>query len=208
MLEKWPTLEVRWFFQGDIPESVATWFQQGDTKPDHPEPRVDHYLHLPETDALGIKLREGKIEVKQRHRDYGTVHLTERAAGTLEKWHKWSFPLAASQGQVVESLAPSAAWIAVRKERWVRKHRVLAGRQVEPVPLAAYPDRGCTLELVSIVVGHSRAWSLAFEAFGEEEALLKSLFRTAEHRFSTCGMLDLDVVDSFGYPRWLQDHHS
>ncbi|MGD8968471.1 MAG: hypothetical protein PVI07_13255, partial [Anaerolineae bacterium] len=59
----------------------------------HPA-REDHYLRLSDTYALGIKLRQGRIEAKQRVRRPGVVRFHERVTGIVEHWRKWSFQLA------------------------------------------------------------------------------------------------------------------
>ncbi|TFG71830.1 MAG: hypothetical protein E4H27_03810, partial [Anaerolineales bacterium] len=58
------SIETRWFFQGTVQPEVVRWF----TTPlalAQP-PRIDTYLYSPGTHDLGVKLREGRIEIKQR----------------------------------------------------------------------------------------------------------------------------------------------
>ncbi|NIV28827.1 MAG: hypothetical protein GWN58_04720, partial [Anaerolineae bacterium] len=62
----YPTLEARWFMRGSIPHEVREWFARGEPAPIHEPPRMDHYLRLQRSNALGIKLREGRLEIKQR----------------------------------------------------------------------------------------------------------------------------------------------
>ena len=65
------TAEVRWFYEGAVSPEVLEWFEQGELTPEEQPYRVDYYLRLSDRDSLGIKLREGRIEVKQRHRQHG-----------------------------------------------------------------------------------------------------------------------------------------
>ena len=66
-LKSLSTTEVRWFRRGSIPQSVRQWFSTLGRQPEFQPPRLDYYLRLLDGDALGIKIREGKVEVKQRH---------------------------------------------------------------------------------------------------------------------------------------------
>jgi hypothetical protein len=198
------TVEVRWFFEGRVPEGVAEWFRRGVYGPDEQPRRVDHYLRLGETESLGIKLREGRIEIKQRHRPHGVVRFHERAAGLVEGWRKWSLPLAGVGEGLAHALVPDSAWMAVQKERSLRNYRLGSGGQLVPVPGVAYPGQGCGAELTTVEAGGAVWWSLAFEAFGPESSLQENLVSGIEHLFAREGVpFPLDARASYGYPRWL-----
>lgn len=62
----YPTAEVRWFHRGKVPLDVMAWFLRLHGEPEEPGHRVDYYLRLSDADALGIKLRDGRIEIKTR----------------------------------------------------------------------------------------------------------------------------------------------
>ena len=89
-----PSVEARWFYDGTIPPRVLRWFREYQGSLEGPAHRVDYYLRLADGDSLGIKVREGRLEIKQRHRTYGMVEFHERATGLVEHWRKWSFQLA------------------------------------------------------------------------------------------------------------------
>ena len=118
-----PTLEVRWFYQGRIPEDIRKWFARSDPAPTCEPARTDYYLCLPKSNDLGIKLREGRIEIKQRVHQYGSVQFHRQATGLIEHWHKWSLPLAMTQTGLEEILVPESSWTGVRKERLLRGYR-------------------------------------------------------------------------------------
>jgi hypothetical protein len=198
-----PTLEVRWFIRGNIPVEVREWFVQGDPAPIDEPPRVDHYLCLQRTNALGIKLREGRIEIKQRLRQYGNIRFHRRVTGVIEHWRKWSLPLAMAGESLAENLVPRSSWIDVRKERMLRGYRCDAEGQVAAIP-GGYADRGCHLELTNVQAGDRVWWTLAFEAYGAEPSLRGSLVSTMGYILERDGApCSLDARDSFGYARWL-----
>ena len=199
----YPTLEVRWFMRGSIPQDVREWFARGEPPPIHEPPRVDHYLCLPRSNALGIKLREGRIEIKQRLHQYGNIRFHRRVTGAIEHWRKWSMPLATMGEGLAEILVPESSWIAVRKERMLRGYRCDAGGQVVATG-GGYADRGCHMELTGVQAGDRVWWTLAFEAYGAEPSLRGSLASTMAYVLERDGApMSLDARGSYGYPRWL-----
>ena len=66
-----PSVEARWFMRGAVPVEALDWIKRWDLPPTTPDEREDHYLRLPETAAIGVKLREGRCEVKRRDIDLG-----------------------------------------------------------------------------------------------------------------------------------------
>jgi hypothetical protein len=199
----YPTLEVRWFVRGSIPEEVREWFVQGDPAPLPEPPRVDQYLRLQRSNALSIKLREGRIEIKQRLHQYGNIRFHRRVSGAIEHWRKWSMPLAATGESLAEILVPQSSWAAVRKERLLRGYRCDAGGQVLAIR-GEYVDRGCHMELTTVQAGDRVWWTLAFEAYGTEPSLRGSLVSTIGYILERDGStITLDARDSYGYARWL-----
>ena len=198
------TLEVRWFFKGAVPADVLSWLYGSGGEPAEPLPRVDHYLRISEGDSLGIKLREGRIEVKQRQRQLGAVRLQERVIGMVEHWRKWSFALASEASDLAGMTVPASGWVGVRKERQLSRYRITADRKLIAMPALEYPDQGCDLELTSIRVSGSEWWTLGFEAFGGEANLQGHLSLAAEQLLGATGPPPLPFQDSYGYPKWLQ----
>jgi hypothetical protein len=197
------TVEVRWFGAGGIPPAVLAWFGAGPGEPAAQPRRVDAYLRLPDMNALGIKLREGRIEVKWRVRDYGRVHPHRRVAGRLEGWRKWSFALAAVSGESTDLPVPARSLIAVEKARQLRRYQLRDNGAVVPVPATSYPERGCDWELTAIRAANEAWWSLAFEAFGPVVDLRRTLSLVVELALAAGEPPVLEEDGSFGYPTWL-----
>jgi hypothetical protein len=147
-----PTAEVRWFFRGPIPPYVEAWFRWGQGRVEQEPGREDRYLQLADIDSLGIKLREDRIEIKQRVGQQSLVRFHERVAGIVEHWRKWSFELAESGSALSSAAVPAASWIPVRKERRLRRYRVADDGDAVALSSSAPPDRGCELELTSVDV--------------------------------------------------------
>jgi hypothetical protein len=199
-----PTVEVRWFYGGTIPPQVLEWFREGQGQPEEPAYRVDHYLHLSDGDSVGIKLREGRLEIKQRHRQYGVVEFHRQAAGQVEHWRKWSFDLTQASDRCSESMAPDPPWIRVCKQRWLSRYRITGGGAVIPTDAGGYPEQGCDLELTSVKAKGRAWWTWGFEAFGEEPAQHENLVLVATQVFAIHEPpIVLDVGHSYSYPAWL-----
>jgi hypothetical protein len=198
----YPTAEVRWFYPGAVPSNVERSFRRrGGAVQDEPL-REDCYLSLPDMDGLGIKLREGRIEIKKRLKRQGPIPLGEEAVGVLEHWRKWSFPLAESH--VMSSMVtPAASWAGVKKQRLLRTYRVTPEQRVVSCSEGESPSQGCELELTEVSVRDQVWWTLAFEAFGEESCLQEHLLLVVGHVLNTYHLPHLHAEASYGYARWL-----
>jgi hypothetical protein len=204
-----PTVEVRWFYDGMIPGDVLTWFQQGEGASKKPSSRVDYYLCLSDRDSLGIKLREGKIEVKQRQQQYGLIRLHEHVAGQMEQWHKWSFALADETESVVSDIKVSpSSWIAVEKARQQWEYYIASNKQIRARSTKAALKQGCNLELTTVSIEGAKWWTLGFEAYGDRATNQENLLLVIEYVFAGREPPVLDAKDSFGYPQWLNHLYS
>jgi hypothetical protein len=177
---------------------------------------VDRYLHIPEGDSLGIKLRGGGpppwIEIKQRvpdsRFDAQAVQLHPKVTGVVEHWRKWSLPLAEADWEPT----PTTPWVPVEKARLMHTFYV-QGEDIVHVErdAASISAPGCELELSTVNVGDQTWWSLCFEAFREgandqPSKRYKTLLRVAKHVFTAYGSIlpvTLEAQASYGYARWL-----
>jgi hypothetical protein len=193
------TVEARWFLAGRLAEEAQQWFER--TGPvTKAIPRTDIYLCLPGMTSIGIKLREAKFEVKRRDVDFGLVPLGSRVTGRLGLWRKWSFTVAGTE----RTEAPDDGWISVEKRRRLRKYAIDEIAGLTAVDPDSFPERGCSIELTEIRVRDVEWWSVGFEAFGQDEARLRS---TLEVIASTCLESQdhpaLHAENSLDYPEWL-----
>lgn len=166
-----------------------------------PERRTDRYLLLPDTDALGAKLRgEEQLELKVR-----SAHLARLsrpgATGRKERWTKWSLRLADPR---VDDLLDHA-WVAVDKTRWHRRFAV-PSRIRRRIRADEASSNGCDVEVVALEVAGEAWWTLGFESFGAPERLAANFDAVTSSIFGRRRFpRPLEHSDSFGYPRWLQD---
>jgi hypothetical protein len=198
----YPTAEVRWFFRGTIAPAVAAWFRRSEQVLEEELPRVDHYLRQVGTDSLNIKLREGRLEVKQRQQAGTVVQFHPRVAGRVERWRKWSFELAEAAGPGLQPEIMTPHWIAVEKRRTLRRYRLEGERVVRVLP-AELPEQGCDLELTRIRAGREAWWSLGLEAYGADPYLESLLVQVAGRLMARTEPPSLATENSYGYPEWL-----
>lgn len=198
------TAELRWFNRGTLPEAISHWFEQdclgGERSP--AEERSDVYLYSPGCDYLGIKLRQGRLEIKWRKAELGVVHFGDRVEGKAEKWVKWI-----CEDPTDEMFKPAAvvgkSWVSVKKVRSQRQYQVLPDESITAVPVTESIDQGCTVELTQLGINGNAWWSLAFEAFGEDDCLMDNLQAVAKWVFKTYRESELQAEGSFAYPTWL-----
>jgi hypothetical protein len=197
----YPTMEVRWFYRGRIPAEVVAWYSRIGPSPEEQPGRMDHYLRLADNDSLGIKLREGRLEIKQRTGRPEVVDFHPRVSGVVERWRKWSFPLAENETALT---GPESTWVAVEKRRRLRRYRVTGDKQVQAAPGEAKLVGGCELELTRLKAVDQQWWSLCFEAFGDEANLEAYLRLSVQHVVRKTEPPALDIKDSRSYPAWLE----
>jgi len=201
------TYELRWFYAGTVPENIQTWFEQNcliDPR-QAPEERTDLYLYSPECDFLGIKLRQGRLEVKWRTAELGVVRFGEFVEGKAEKWGKWMCCDPTQESFQPHQVLKNPMWVSVQKGRYSQHYQVLPESSPQPVARREDEDidNGCSLELSRLVIQENIWWSLAFEAFGDDTRLMDNLQETASWVFQTNRELKLLVQNSYAYPSWL-----
>lgn len=202
----WPTTEMRWFYRMTnsmcIPGSLWRWFENlPGTLDDEPE-RVDHYLLLQEASDLGIKVREGRLEVKYRLARPTRLRLAPQAEGRIEQWAKWAF--VAGSNESGPGLKLDFPWQPVRKKRWLRCYRPdhQQSRTLSPEREGQF---GCDLELTQVRLEADCWWSLGLEAYGGSVESRHALLRhVAGQTLGSGRPPQLDLRASMGYPRWLE----
>jgi hypothetical protein len=197
------TEEIRWFFSGTTPKSVTAWYEAQVCAASDQPPRTDFYLRLDDDDSLGIKLRQGRIETKQREGTGTPVQLGGRAAGRVESWRKWSFGLA----ETAESVTDTVQWIGVWKARRWCLFEVEENGRITSAPTDAILEQGCACELTEVRLTDlsERWWSLGFEAFGGTAAARRErLLRVAKQFLRRENAPLLSIEQSYSYPKWLQ----
>src|SRR4029450_10008379 len=179
--------EVRWFFDGTATqhESLKRWFETIVPIPQRLgvgplvwqgrlDDQPDVYLLVPGSDDMGIKWREGELQMKGRASSLGTQVFCGRNQGVAERWITWSYThMPAAYHRLFTAEQESGlVTAAVRKTRALRKGRLdtLTG-QMQEGDAKAVVDRGLGIELTDLEAVGKAYCSLAFEAFPDDSAM-------------------------------------
>ena len=188
-----PTLEVRWFLPGDLPDAVATWFDELG-EPAEEEHRTDRYLVPVESSELGVKVREGHVEAKQRTARADPARWG-RAEAVPETWRKWSFEASGDP-------EPDEGWADVdkaRRQRWLQFDGAVCALELSTVELAP----------VGLAVDGGAPetwWSVCLETSGERAAdRARALHAAAARWLDREGAPSLPRDAAMGYPAWLRE---
>jgi hypothetical protein len=200
------TCEMRWVLEGPLPDEIERWFQSG-PRPAPVAWRDDRYLILPGIADMGIKRREGRLEIKGRTAQLGSHPITPAIEGAVERWCKWTYGAA-----VKDRLRPSfqrRGAIIVGKGRMQRHFLLAPAGAPAPGDLAqetAQRDlgrRGFSLELTRIRLPPGAVhWSLGVEAAPDDPILPADLLRALSDLLQGFPIA-LPGSRSMSYPQWL-----
>jgi hypothetical protein len=210
------TLETRWFFDRDSGSHPALrrWFEtcapfpRGD---DMGAPRwtgraggvPDVYLLMPGCRDMGIKWREGSLQIKGCVEDLGIRALGPRHRGRVQRWIKWTYEEvpAAYRSLFSPGARDGLRTAAVGKTRALRMISLDGEAPGEALP-GVVLRRGVGCEMTDLELNGKRYCSIAFEAF-PDDAVTAAGFDSV-----VAGFLDelehpLDADASMSYPEWL-----
>lgn len=202
--------EIRWFFRGNPGKEFDRWFEAGGLHEDEGA-RVDDYLVLPRCATTGIKIRDGRLEVKAATGRPATAEMPNGMRGFKGTWVKWSRE--AENAAAVRSLITGAAEtvLSVEKRRSLRLISLEGDAPVDIRPGERRLAQGCQVERTSLrvapagrdLVAAARWWSLSLEAFGEIDDIMANLDEAARYLFRDDIGITAGERDSMSYPEWL-----
>ncbi len=188
--------EIRWF-STQLNRHICRWFQKQRLEFDTIDPRLDFYLPLAKKD-IGIKLREGNIEVKHRVGKPQVIALKDSNKGYLEEWVKWSFEGDPSGPLYQEITAREKYdWIKLYKERLGVK-LIKEGTQVKIVPIEEQVLSGCQVEYTRTHLNGLVWFTFGLEWFGGAYWILSPNLIS-----EILGDIHLKKQQSMGYPEFL-----
>lgn len=105
-----------------------------------PEKREDVYLYTPGCDYLGIKLRQGGLEIKWRYLEKTAMQFGSLVKGNVEKWKKWRCADSSEESFSLQQIGDNPVWVKVRKVRYSQLYQV-----VEKTLQTVFSDAGVDL---------------------------------------------------------------
>lgn len=230
--------EVRWFLplqlksqdkpsDSEIFKSIYKWFSGGKSL-NLESSRIDDYLIFPDSDSVGVKIRQKKLEIKAIQTASRPFSVTVKHDGQLveikgrtDQWVKWSLDLVAGlkksyEGEQLDRASEAVAitlkgadsWFSVSKDRYLRKFSADVGT-MEEVTVSQRPDKGCNVELTIIIVKSDPSYWLTFgfEAFSpltsETPIILDKAIRLFFETHGTIPAYQLNQCTSLNYSAWM-----
>ena len=211
--------EVRWFFDGTVAQHAALqqWFETTAPLPQCPgigspvwqgrlDDQPDVYLLVPGSDDMGMKWREGELQIKGRVSSLGTQVFGGRHQGIVERWTKWSYAHlpAPYERLFLAGHETGLVTAVVHKTRALRKVRLdtLTG-QAHEVNAQTGVDRGLSVELSELEVAGKAYCSLAFEAFPDDSAMDAAFIAAVAAFVDGLTAVELTAAQSRSYPAFL-----
>ena len=222
------TLELRWFFQGKIPEEVKRWFNKGFFDNEGPllekeeETYQDIYLFNPEVIYSSVKLRNGKFGIKWRKNTYPIAIRINKTniSGIAEEWKLWELKdnKASEEIQMYIDRNDKHPWIKINKNRQ-RYHFKISDKTKELLePETGRPNADCSIELTNVIVEKNKDiswWTIGIDLFekssssssssssnysnnGHEKKILEKISRVLLENYPHNNLLE---VRSYGYPQ-------
>jgi len=190
--------EIRWFFR-EQDKIIAKWFSGKGLELSTTKSRRDFYLPIPKKEDISVKLREGQVQIKQRHGNPGPHELTKNAKGLLEDWVRWGFDVEdddALANSIIKNKEHN--WIEVYKERMGLKITKDSDGSLSIHDIKDFLSFGCQVEYTRLVIDGTESFTFGLEWFGDEYLELDPSL-IAE----VLGDTVLKMEDSMGYPAFI-----
>lgn len=168
--------EIRWFSHYED-SAIVNWFERNSQNFENTDSRTDFYLPLPEKEDIGIKLREGNIEVKHRFNKPESGKISPGAQGYFEEYIKWSFSTAEKDSLSQEIIQENKyKWLKVKKERMGFKLQEKKAGGTLMVNLEQDIPYGCQVEYTRIELNENVWYSFGLEWFGPKIIKVEPVF--------------------------------
>ncbi len=193
--------EIRWFF-GEENEHLIRWFNDQGLDFDNVQSRFDYY-HLESLKAdLGIKLREGRVEIKQRYEGPQPGQLSKYCEGFYEVWIKWSFEIEEQDREQHEILnsGQNDHWLKVEKQRLGIKLGLNEKNERKIFSISDILKQGCQLEYTKIQIEDKSWYTFGLEWFGTPWLELEPQIFDG-----ILGSYSLGLEHSKSYPQFLME---
>jgi hypothetical protein len=216
-----PTLEVRWFFD-QLQTPLEEWFANKGLhfQKNKPYPRIDFYLLISAEKGLGIKLREGNIEIKEpidiSDSENFEVH------GRVESWQRWGFKV-----EKIDNLADEIidkkkdGWIEIPKERIGFKYRFDDANNIIMVPIDDKTlKEGCQIEYTRFEMNGKEYYTFNLESFSKSNKQKENFKKGVELALKDLETWDISQAralplkpklskeNSMGYPEFFKKYSS
>lgn len=192
--------ELRWFFQGHIPEEIKNTFFSNTSR--HYESRSDYYFVIRNCDYLGIKIRNRRLEIKWK-RSSNPFYLSEHSVeGNIEFWTRWEWNDTSAYYDTMNflTMANVVPCIRVEKKRFQKKFVIQGNKFLELPPENPWFD--VAMEITELKINGDPWWSIGFDLIQSDDKI-PILYKMVEEQGLYKYEIKLIKNNSFGYPSWL-----
>jgi hypothetical protein len=196
------TAEMRWFLPGGVPGNIVDHLERLPGKLEKQPERTDVYFLMNGLPNLGIKLREGRIELKKRTAVHDVFSSGEKT-GQVESWLKWSIQATGAMNPFQAMFQNPKHWVNIRKTRTLVKFGINPDGIVTLPPEDGYPENGIAIEASVLEIKQTSWWTLGLECFGAPEKVYSNLLTIAPEIFVNLKAKECSLTNSFGYPEWI-----
>ncbi len=192
------TKEIRWFFKTKNTQ-IQNWFKSHESNSS--AIREDQYLQLNNED-IGIKLRDGIIEVKHRTGARSKGCLITNVWGCFEYWTKWGFEAKSSDPICAQiKLEDYDSWVTVKKERYALQLTEINGK-TKLFSISQALDHGCQIEYTKLKFKNETWYTFGLEWFGDTHMELQESFLS-----KILGNTRLSIQESMSYPAFIHNEN-
>lgn len=165
----------------------------------------DIYLLIPGGDNIGVKWREGLLQIKGRVAAGEAVDFGPHG-GRIERWTKWSYPGLPQTWQSLFSASyndTGRRTVAVGKRRRLRLVRIRDDGEFLEVPSGQIIARGVSIELTEIRLADRDCVTVGFEAFPDDAVTARKFREVVAAFLAELAEPRLLPAQSASYPEWL-----
>jgi hypothetical protein len=164
------SLELRWIFDGQIPDPVKHWFyhDRGNNDKIENQKYEDGYLYTPEVDYSSVKFRDKKLDIKRKRSSF-EVELSNslNISGIVEDWVFWEWNERKTAEEIEEQITKNQIhpWTRIMKERSRCNYRY---KSDSLLPVLNKGDPDCSIEITTLRLKNTKNcawWSIGIDVF-------------------------------------------
>jgi hypothetical protein len=200
-MDNFQTIEVRWFYRGEIPIQIRRWFGKVGLQLEKTDSRSDIYLQSSSPD-VGVKLRQNNLEVKYRQAEIGRFAIDGLVDSRVECWSKWI--CVDERGQLTPTqFAAKSGWLKVDKQRDRRLFQVdFDEHRIELIQVITPTANIASIELTQLQVLGQTWWTVACEYFGSGVDIERQFLPLVSQLLTGSELANMSPQMSCGYPQW------
>jgi hypothetical protein len=176
------SLELRWFFQGKIPDEIKRWFNKGSFDNEKfilekEETFQDIYLFNPEVNYSSVKFRNENFGIKWRKNTYPiAIRINKtKIAGIAEEWKLWELKddKISEEIQLYMDRNDKHPWIKINKNRQRYHFKISDTTKEHLEPETGRPNADFSMELTNVILEKNQDiswWTIGIDLFDKSNS--------------------------------------